>query len=41
MTRVAQPSPDDFIPEGEGPLVPESSVYLLAPHSLVVLVSET
>ncbi len=37
---TAQPSPDDFIPEGEGPVVAEGSSYPVAPHSLIVLVSE-
>jgi isoamylase len=37
---TARPSPDDFIPEGEGPLVPEGSAYSVAPFSVLVLVSE-
>src|SRR5262249_59001840 len=37
---TARPSPEDFIPEGEGPIVPDGPYYPLAPHSLIVLVSE-
>ena len=34
-------SPDDFIAEGEGPVVAEGAVYEVAPFSAIVLVSET
>ena len=37
---TARPSPDDFVPEGEGPVVAEGSYYTVEAHSLVVLVTE-
>jgi glycogen operon protein len=37
---TAQPSPDDFISEGEGPVVAEGTIYTVGTHSLIVLVSE-
>jgi hypothetical protein len=37
---TARPSPDDFIPEGEGPVVAAGDVLAVAPFSLIVLVSE-
>ena len=37
---TALPSPQDICEEGEGPVVPPLRRYPLAPHSLVVLVSE-
>jgi glycogen operon protein len=37
---TALESPQDFIPEGEGPVVPEGGVCVLAPYSSLVLVTE-
>jgi len=37
---TAQPSPDDFLPEGEGPVVPEGTTYILKPFSTLLLISE-
>jgi glycogen operon protein len=37
---TAQPSPLDFIAEGEGPLIADGSVYQVAPFSMLVLLSE-
>jgi glycogen operon protein len=34
------PSPQDFVREGEGPVVAEGAYLTLEPHSMVVLVSE-
>ncbi|MBX9626846.1 MAG: glycogen debranching protein GlgX [Gemmataceae bacterium] len=40
VVDTARPSPDDFVPEGEGPVIEEGSYYTVEAHSLVVLVSE-
>jgi len=40
VVDTAKPSPDDFIPEGEGPVVLDGSLITLEPYSLVVLASE-
>ncbi|MBX9581226.1 MAG: glycogen debranching protein GlgX [Gemmataceae bacterium] len=40
VVDTARPSPDDFVPEGEGPVVEEGSYYTVEAHSLVVLVTE-
>jgi isoamylase len=40
VVDTARPGPDDFIPEGEGPVVGEGAVYPVTPFSLIVLVSE-
>ena len=37
---TAQPSPLDFLAEGTGPVVADGGVYLVAPFSVLVLVSE-
>ena len=37
---TAQPAPEDFLPEGQGPVVEEGAYYTVEGHSLVVLVSE-
>lgn len=37
---TAQPSPDDFLPEGEGPIIPEGAIYPVQAFSAVVLISE-
>jgi glycogen operon protein len=37
---TARPAPDDFSPEGEGPLVPVGSAYEVASFGALVLVSE-
>ncbi len=38
---TARPSPDDFVAEGEGPIVAAGAVYEVAPFGTLVLVSET
>ncbi len=38
---TARPSPDDFITEGEGPVVAPGEGYTVAPFATLVLVSET
>ena len=40
VVDTARPSPDDFILEGQGPVVAEGAYLTLEPYSLVVLVSE-
>jgi isoamylase len=40
VVDTAQAAPHDFIHEGEGPRIPDDSVYVLQPHSLIVLVTE-
>jgi glycogen operon protein len=35
-----RPSPEDFLAEGEGPIVPVGELYTLPPFSMLVLVSE-
>jgi hypothetical protein len=40
MIDTARPAPDDFIAEGEGPVVPDGEVYPLAAFSVLVLISE-
>jgi glycogen operon protein len=40
MIDTARPSPDDFVPEGEGPAVAVGEVYELAPFAALVLVSD-
>jgi isoamylase len=37
---TARPSPDDFLPEGEGPVVPPGEPYEVAPFGALVLISE-
>ena len=37
---TAQPSPLDFLAEGTGPVIADGGVYLVAPFSVLVLVSE-
>ncbi len=39
VVDTALPSPDDFIPEEQGPVVPPGSRYRLIPFSMLVLVS--
>ena len=40
LIDTAQPSPDDFIAEGEGPVVAEGSLYAVTAFSTLVLISE-
>jgi glycogen operon protein len=40
MIDTALPSPDDFVPEGEGPAIAVGKVYELAPFSALVLISD-
>ncbi|HXD87027.1 MAG TPA: glycogen debranching protein GlgX [Urbifossiella sp.] len=40
VVDTSKPSPDDFIPEGEGPVVLDGALITLEPYSLVVLVSD-
>jgi len=40
VVDTAATAPDDFIPEGEGPVVAEGAYYTVAAFGLVVLVSE-
>ena len=40
LIDTALPSPNDIVPEDAGPEVPPGAVYPVAPHSLVVFVSE-
>ncbi|MCI0701522.1 MAG: glycogen debranching protein GlgX [Planctomycetia bacterium] len=40
LIDTSLPSPDDFIPEGEGPHVADGSSYTLAPFATLVLISE-
>jgi glycogen operon protein len=40
LIDTALPAPQDFISEGEGPLVADGSQYLVAPFSTLVLISE-
>jgi glycogen operon protein len=40
LIDTALPGPDDFVPEGEGPVVAEGSVYPVAAFGTLVLVSE-
>ena len=40
LIDTARPSPDDFVPEGEGPSVPNGEVYPLPPFATLVLISE-
>jgi glycogen operon protein len=40
LIDTSLPSPEDFVPEGEGPLVSEGTQYLVAPFSMLVLISE-
>jgi hypothetical protein len=40
VVNTGEPTPRDFLPEGEGPLVAEGSVYVVGPYAMVVLVSE-
>jgi glycogen operon protein len=41
LIDTALPSPEDFVPEGEGPLIPDGTAYLVAPFSTLVLISES
>jgi hypothetical protein len=38
---TARLSPDDFIAEGEGPVVAADEVYEVAPFAAIVLVSDS
>jgi len=40
MIDTARPAPEDFITEGEGPVVPDGEVYPLASFAVLVLISE-
>ena len=40
LIDTALPSPEDFMPEGEGPVIAEGSTYTVAPFSTLVLISE-
>ena len=40
VVDTSQKSPDDFLPEGQGPVVADGSYIALEPYSLLVLVSE-
>ena len=40
LIDTALPSPDDFVPEGEGPVVAEGSTYTVAAFGALVLISE-
>jgi glycogen operon protein len=40
VVDTARPTPDDFVPEGEGPVVADGTAYPVVPFSLIVLVSE-
>jgi glycogen operon protein len=40
VVDTAKASPDDFLAEGEGPVVAEGSLYTVEPFSMIVLVSE-
>jgi glycogen operon protein len=40
LIDTALSAPDDFIPEGEGPVVADGSVYVVAPFAMLVLISE-
>jgi glycogen operon protein len=40
VADTAKPGPDDFLPEGEGPVVAPGEIYPVAPFSLILLVSE-
>jgi glycogen operon protein len=38
---TALASPEDFVPEGTGPVIAEGTVYPVAPYSMIVLISES
>jgi glycogen operon protein len=40
VVDTARPAPDDIVPESEGPVVFAAALYPVAPHSLIVLLSE-
>ena len=40
VVDTIEPGSADFLPEGEGPVVADGSVYVVGPYSMVVLVSE-
>lgn len=40
LIDTALPAPDDFVAEGEGPVVADGSTYSVAPYSTLVLISE-
>jgi isoamylase len=40
VVDTAEPGPRDFIPEGEGPLVPEGSLYPVGAHAMIILIAE-
>jgi glycogen operon protein len=40
LIDTARRSPEDFVPEGEGPVVQEGQVYPLTPFSVLVLISD-
>jgi glycogen operon protein len=40
LIDTALPSPEDFVPEGEGPPVADGTAYPVAPFSTLVLISE-
>lgn len=40
LVDTSQPSPQDFIPEGEGPAVLDGTAVPVAPYGLIVLMSE-
>ena len=40
LIDTALPAPEDFVAEGEGPLVTDSAAYTVAPFSTLVLISE-
>lgn len=41
LIDTALPSPEDIVPEGEGPVIPDGTAYLVAPFSMLVLISES
>jgi glycogen operon protein len=40
LIDTALPSPDDFVTEGDGPVVADGSTYTVAPFGALVLISE-
>ena len=40
LIDTSRPSPEDFIPEGEGPIIPNGKLYHLPEFAVLVLVSE-
>jgi glycogen operon protein len=40
VVDTALASPQDIVPEGDGPRIPADALYAVAPYSLIVLISE-